>query len=230
MKQLMLIHGAIGGVDQLIPLRDLLKKDFEIHLLEFDGHGQKAEINSPFSLENFDRNLAEALDNIGQPTHIFGYSMGGFIALLHAAKDPSNIASIATLGTKMKWSPEIAEQEVKHLVPERIKEKVPAFAEALFKKHGVFWEDVLKRTARFMSELGELQPIQESLMQQIKIPVQLCLGDQDSMVTEDETMEVHQWISPSRFHRIPDSKHPIEQVNLGELVKALKGFVQSIES
>ena len=102
MKQLLLLHGAIGGADQLIPLKNLLKNDFEIHLLEFDGHGKKAEVNSSFSLENFDHQLTATLEKIGKPTRIFGYSMGGFIALLHATKGPSKIASITTPDTKIK--------------------------------------------------------------------------------------------------------------------------------
>ncbi|MEP5071974.1 MAG: hypothetical protein ABJQ96_14955, partial [Crocinitomicaceae bacterium] len=67
MKQLMLIHGALGGADQLIPLKDLLKEDFKIHLLEFEGHGKKAAAGSSFSLESFEQQFSKALSKIDEP-------------------------------------------------------------------------------------------------------------------------------------------------------------------
>lgn len=228
MKKLILIHGAIGGADQLIPLKELLKNDFEVHMLEFEGHGKHSSILEPYSLENFDHQLTEALNKVGEPAHIFGYSMGGFVALLNAAEGNRNVLSVTTLGTKLKWSEDIAEKESKHLNPRVIREKVPKFAEALEKRHGEHWEDVLKRTADFMHDLGELKPIQKDLMSQMKVPVQLCLADQDNMVSVEETHQVHEWIANSKLEIIPESKHPIEQVDLMILANAIKSFVQSV--
>ncbi|WP_436517674.1 alpha/beta fold hydrolase [Ekhidna sp. To15] len=229
MKQLMLIHDAIGGADQLFPLKELLKNEFEIHLLEFDGHGSKASINDPFSLESFDRQLGDMLDSIGQYTHVFGYSMGGFVALWSAANGNNKIASITTLGTKMAWSEAIAEKEIKHLNPDAIIIKVPKFAEVLRKRHGEKWQNVLIRTADFMTRLGKLQPIQESLISRISIPVQLCLADNDVMVSLEETQQVHQWISGSSFEMISNSKHPIEQVDLTVLADTIRSFMNRMD-
>lgn len=228
MKQLMLIHGAIGGADQMVPLRELLIDDFEIHLLEFDGHGRSAEHGEPFTLQSFNDQLDEALNNVGHPTHIFGYSMGGFIALLNLAHGNKHIASVSTLGTKMDWNEDIAIKETKHLNPIAIAEKVPKFAETLEKRHGVYWPDVLNRTAAFMKVLGKSQPVQESVMKKVNVPVQLCLAENDSMVSMEETQMVHNWISGSMLQVIPNSKHPIEQVDLIALSNTIRSFVHSV--
>lgn len=227
MNNLILIHGALGSSDQMSPLKEMLEKDFNVHHLEMEGHGNSSSNEKAFAIDDFVSQLDNFIDTIGD-AHIFGYSMGGFIALLSAASGKQNIQSITTLGTKMKWSPEISEQEVKHLNPEKIKEKVPAFAQALKKKHGVYWEQVLYRTAAFMKTLGDEAPITESRMKQINIPVQLCLADQDQMVSKEETEEVNAWIPNSRFHFIPDSKHPIEQTNLTALAETVRSFMPSI--
>lgn len=229
MKQILLIHGAIGGSDQLIPLQEVLKDDFEIHHLEFSGHGAKAAISDLFSLQSFSSQLKDALRAIGSEVHIFGYSMGGFVALWHVANGDERIASITTLGTKMKWDEDIAQKEVKHLNPKALAEKVPKFAKALEYRHGEFWKAVLQRTAAFMHELGLSQPISESLMQRIMIPVQLCLADNDTMVSREETQQVHQWITGSSLEMIPNSKHPIEQVDLMALASTIKSFVNRLD-
>ncbi len=229
MKQLMLIHGAIGSADQMVPLKELLQDEFEVHLLAFDGHGSKSASVDPFSLESFGQQLIQKLSEIGKPTHIFGYSMGGFVALYEAAMGSENIASITTLGTKMEWDEEIAQREVRHLDPKMILSKVPKFATALEKRHGEDWEEVLSRTAAFMKELGKTQPIQESIMKTIEIPVLLCLADGDAMVSVGETHQVHQWIIDSIFETIPDSKHPIEQVNLMALADTIRSFINRLD-
>ena len=98
--------------------------------------------------------LDDLVQQVGELVHLFGYSMGGFIALLSAANGNKKIHSITTLGTKMKWSPRIAENEVKQLNPELIEEKVPAFAKSLEERHGDHWKDLMRRTADYMVLLG----------------------------------------------------------------------------
>ncbi|SNT18962.1 Pimeloyl-ACP methyl ester carboxylesterase [Ekhidna lutea] len=227
MNNLILIHGALGNSDQMSPLKEMLEKDFNVHLLELEGHGASSSNEKAFAIDDFVSQLDDCIDTVGN-AHIFGYSMGGFITLLSAASGNQNIQSITTLGTKMKWSPEIAEQEVKQLNPEKIKEKVPAFARALEKKHGVHWENVLNRTAAFMKTLGDEAPITKKRMSQINIPVQLCLSDQDQMVSKEESEEVNALLMNSRLHIIPESKHPIEQTNLTALAEKVRFFIQSV--
>ncbi len=224
MKQLILMHGAIGGADQLVPLQELLKDDFEVHLLEFAGHGKLASNTDDFSIDRFNSQLDQKLDEIGEPSHVFGYSMGGFIALLNAANDPGKIKSLITLGTKMEWNAEIAAREVKQLNPDVIESKVPKFAQALERRHGNYWRQMLSKTADFMLQLGEMRPMQEAVLANIKIPVKLCLADQDKMVSQEETLQVAQWIANCDFELIRDSKHPIEQVDLMVLANTIKSF------
>jgi pimeloyl-ACP methyl ester carboxylesterase len=227
MNNLILIHGALGSSDQMLPLMSMLEKDFNVHLLELEGHGASSSNENAFAIDDFVSQLDDCIDTVGN-AHIFGYSMGGFIALLSAASGNQNIQSITTLGTKMRWSPEIAEAEIRHLNPEKIKEKVPGFAQALEKRHGGYWEKVLNRTADFMKKLGDEAPITKERMSQIAIPVQLCLADQDQMVSKEETEEVNAWFPNSRLSIIPDSKHPIEQTNLTALAETVRSFIQSI--
>ena len=228
MENLIMLHGAIGNAQQLFPLKDRLKSDFDVHVLEFDGHGAKARSSAeaPFSVEGFVHELEAYIISIGTPVHLFGYSMGGFIALLTSTRVGPAIASITTLGTKLLWNAREAEKEVKQLDPIKIKEKVPAFFHALEQRHGKYWIDVLDRTSNFLKELGENNPIIKEYMSRIHCPVQLLLGDKDEMVTEEETMEVVNWISGAEFKILPDTPHPIEKVSTDFLAHIIKDFIK----
>jgi len=225
MEHLILIHGALGSAIQLNPLKQLLEKDFQIHVLEFEGHGKTSGNKAEFSTSKFISELEEIIDHVGQSVHVFGYSMGGFIALPTASKENSKIKSITTLGTKMSWSPEIAEREVKQLNPDIIMEKVPVFAKALESQHGKHWKAMMHRTAAYMNVLGKENPITKEQMSQLNIPVQICLGDQDRMVSIEETQAVHEWIPNSHFKKLKDSKHPLEQTDLTVLSDAIRSFI-----
>ena len=125
MEQMLLIHGALGSESQMLPLKRLLEKSFKVHVLEFEGHGHTANYSKPFTTSEFIDQLIGKINSLKAPTHLFGYSMGGYIALLTAAKGNDHILSLTTLGVKMKWSPAIAEKEVRNLNPKLILEKRP---------------------------------------------------------------------------------------------------------
>jgi enterochelin esterase-like enzyme len=88
-----------------------------------------------------------------KPT-VFGYSMGGYVALYLAHSQPTLLGNIITLGTKFEWTPKIAQKEIKMLDAKVIIEKVPKFAEALKTRHGNDWELLLWKTATMMVDLG----------------------------------------------------------------------------
>ena len=82
MKQIILLHGAIGAHDQLVALANELKQQgFQPYSFSFSGHGQ-IPFQDNFSIEQFALELEQfiAKNNLEQPA-VFGYSMGGYVAL-----------------------------------------------------------------------------------------------------------------------------------------------------
>lgn len=79
---LLLLHGAIGSSEQLLPLRDALGSQHTIYTPDFSGHGSEPIKGSAFSIELFAQDTLAFLDqNNIEKTDIFGYSMGGYVAL-----------------------------------------------------------------------------------------------------------------------------------------------------
>ncbi len=226
MQDILLLHGAIGAEDQFSSFRQYLSAgDYRIHSFNFSGHGGKA-MNGPLSIELFaSETLAYLKEHSLSNISIFGYSMGGYVAMYLSSLYPGLIGKTATLGTKYQWSPEIAAKEIKMLRPEIIEEKIPAFAAALAKRHGAGqWKPLLKATGDMLTELGNNPLLEADSFSKIHTKVLLLIGEKDNMVSLQETQSTHEQLSNSSLVVLADTPHPIEQVNAAYLSEKLLTF------
>ena len=91
---LVLLHGALGNEKQFSGIREELEKIYNVYTFNFDGHGGK-EINADFSMELFTQNFIDFLEsNNLDHAAVFGYSMGGYVALKAALRVPQKITKI----------------------------------------------------------------------------------------------------------------------------------------
>jgi len=225
MKTILLLHGAIGSKKQLDPLASYLKKSFDVHAINFDGHGGET-MTEAFSIKRFSENVLAYLEtNQMKEVAIFGYSMGGYVALYLAKLHPEKISKIFTLATKFSWTPEIAQQEIKMLDADKIVAKIPAFANELQLRHMPNdWKTVLQKTSEMMVALGNENPLKREDFKDIKIPVSLNVGDKDMMVSVEETRKVYENLPNAVFNILPDMQHPIEKVNIQKLAISIEAF------
>ncbi len=227
MKPLILLHGAIGAKDQLQPLADKLSKQYQVYTFSFSGHGGVTPANEPVSIDLFSRELKAFIDvHQLSEVSIFGYSMGGYVALYLSRQFPGLIKNIATLATKFEWSEEIAAKEVKMLDPEKIELKLPAFAKTLEMRHAPnSWKQLLLNTADMMKAMGQDNPLKLSDFQAITIPVLIMLGDRDKMVGLDETVSVYKSLPCAQMAVLPNTQHPIEQADINQLSQLINTFI-----
>lgn len=222
---LLILHGAIGAKKQFATLVKILSEDFTVHCLEFYGHGDSIDFDGEISIDLFVQQTKEFLEvnKIDKP-FVFGYSMGGYVALRLEAELQGSFSSVLTLGTKFDWNPESAARESKMVNPEKIKEKIPQFANYLETLHGNNWEKLLIKTGSMMLEMGDQPPITTSLLKGIQIPVKCVRGSQDVMVSEDETRWAVDAIPNSSYLEIVDWPHPIDKLPTSDLAKMIERF------
>ncbi|MGB0929267.1 MAG: alpha/beta fold hydrolase [Chitinophagales bacterium] len=225
-NHLLLLHGALGSKAQLQALKDSLSKDFNVHILNFEGHGGRPS-NRNFRMESFAENVLEFSKekNISKVA-IFGYSMGGYVALTLAKSHPNLVHKIITLGTKFDWTPDFAAKEVQKLNPDKIEEKVPAFAQQLQAIHTPSdWKEVVTKTAEMMTDLGNGNRLTPNNFRQISTPTLISLGTLDKMVTTEESQEVARLLPNATFRAMEGFPHLIEKVDAEKLVEVIRGFM-----
>jgi esterase/lipase len=226
MQNILLLHGALGASTDLEPLsKALIQKGFSVYSFSFSGHG-KTKFENDFNVPQFSKELetfiqSNKLEKLG----VFGYSMGGYVALNLAQKSHSLIDKIITLGTKFNWSAEAVGKEVKQLNPDIIQEKVPGFANMLEQKHGSSWKDLLTKTASLMQDIHTHQYLSIESLTEIKIPVLIGLADKDQMVSLDETVSVYKTLGSANMYMLPNTKHPMESVDAELLSTLIENFI-----
>ncbi|MBL0308834.1 MAG: alpha/beta hydrolase [Bacteroidetes bacterium] len=225
MKELLLLHGALGSKDQFAELESDLSALYHTHSINFSGHGKASSHHHAFTIQNFSHEVLDWMnERYIQSMDIFGYSMGGYVALWLARFYPERVNRILTLGTKLKWSAEEAEKEIKMLNPEVVVEKVPSFAKDLAERHGEHeWKSMMSKTALLMKDLAHTHLDDQDFIK-IACPVLLGLGEKDKMVTLEETDYVHRLLKNSELKLYPGVGHPIEQVPLTLLEQEIKSF------
>lgn len=220
--KLILLHGALGTDEQMGALALSLSEGFAIRNLLFNGHGA-AQAGMAFNIEDLSQQLL--LEMNSEKAWVFGYSMGGYVALTAASRAPELFDGVITLGTKFDWSMQTLEKELAQLDPDKIREKVPQLAAMLEKRHGERWPQLVVETANMMRHLSTHHSEIESNWSDMKTRVLMLLGDQDKMVTQQETTQVAELLSNSVMKILPETPHQIERTNTEMLVSEILRFI-----
>jgi pimeloyl-ACP methyl ester carboxylesterase len=228
---LYLLHGALGSAGQLAPLLDALAAvGVAAKTIELPGHGGTPLGEREFSIGTFAGQVEQRLDADGvECTDIFGYSMGGYVALAMALAHPERVRRVLTLGTKFEWTPEVAAREVARLDPARMRAKVPHFVDQLTERHAGAggWEATVSSTASFLSRLGENPLLNSAQLGRISIPVCVGVGDRDATVTIDESLRASRQLGSGSLAVLPGTQHPLEQLDLSLLAAVMRKVFSS---
>jgi pimeloyl-ACP methyl ester carboxylesterase len=92
---LVLLHGALMTIENFGELVPSLAKTRQVVAIEQQAHGRTADIDRPFSYEQMADDTAALLRQVGiENADVFGYSMGGGIALELAMRHPASVRKL----------------------------------------------------------------------------------------------------------------------------------------
>ncbi|HSD15362.1 MAG TPA: alpha/beta hydrolase [Flavobacterium sp.] len=227
MQPLLLLHGALGSQTQFENLKMKLSTNYKVYSLDFTGHGSSPLTDGePLSIASFTQQVLvflkeHQLTNVA----IFGYSMGGYVALYLAKHHPDRVGKIFTLATKFDWNPESSKKEAAMLNWEIMEQKVPKFTQYLQGLHQVDKAPrLVKETAQMMLAMGEEPPLTVDEVGGLEQPILFSVGDKDVMVSFDETLALYKSKSNNQLWVVPDTVHAFEKVNLDRLSSEIECF------
>jgi pimeloyl-ACP methyl ester carboxylesterase len=184
-RPLVLLHGAFNTIDlafgMLIPE---LSKTRQVIAVEMQGHGRTADIDRPFSFQAMADDIAALLKYLKTDSaDVFGYSMGGGVALQLAIRHPEVVKKLIIASAVYKYEGWTAETRaiLPTLTPE-IFEGSPIKTEydrlAPDPKH---WTQFVNKMKQFV-----ITPYDFSAekIRAIKSPTLIITGDGDGVLPE----------------------------------------------
>lgn len=219
---LLLLHGALGSAAQLRALQERVGGV----AIDLSGHGSQGIPPDGIRFEHFIADIDRAFDEHGwREAHLFGYSMGGYAAMLYAAGNPGRVKSVITLGTKFLWNEDGLKKELRMLDPDAMEQKVPAFTQVLADAHGAGrWKQVVRAIARSMIELAASPLLGPEECARIKCPALLCVGEMDTTAVPADTRRFASGVNGAEVFLLPGTPHPFDRVNLDALLPRLHEF------
>ncbi|MFY8189375.1 MAG: alpha/beta fold hydrolase [Bacteroidia bacterium] len=226
MEKVLCLHGALGSKAQFAGLIEWLKNDFDCHAINLAGHGGELIPAQGLTFQTFAGNILDYLNaHQIEKINLFGFSMGGYAALYFAHLHPERVNKIFTLNVKFNWDPITTAKETGMLDPDKMFEKVPAFANNLMVIHGMhLWKTLLKSTSDMMKQLSETVVLSEEQLVAIQHPILLGIGDRDQTSSVAETLAVYQKLKNAQLWVLPNTAHPFERIDSNALENMTKKF------
>jgi pimeloyl-ACP methyl ester carboxylesterase len=94
-EPLLVLHGAYMTAALMGDLVTALAESHQVIAVEFQGHGHTADIDRPFSYEQFADDSAGLLGHLGiERADVYGYSLGGGVALQIGLRHPGRVRKL----------------------------------------------------------------------------------------------------------------------------------------
>jgi pimeloyl-ACP methyl ester carboxylesterase len=114
-RPLILLHGGLGSGEMFGPLLPALSERRQVIAVDLQGHGRTADIDRPLDVRLMADDIAALIGHLGlDKPDLVGYSLGGGVALLTAAKYPAMAGRLVAVSANIRRDaiyPEILAQQ-----------------------------------------------------------------------------------------------------------------------
>jgi pimeloyl-ACP methyl ester carboxylesterase len=115
-EPLVVLHGAYMTIDGMGELVTSFAETRQVIAVELQGHGRTADIDRPISYELMADDVAALLRHLGtEGADVFGYSMGGAVALQVAIRHPEVVRKLVVASAS--YTSEGAHPELLEMIP-----------------------------------------------------------------------------------------------------------------
>lgn len=222
---LVLLHGAGGCLQmELEPMAHRLSKHYKIYALDFAAHGQSdAFMDEPFEPALFIDNVAAVFDHFNlTQVNLFGFSLGGFIALSYAYHNPERVRRLAVHATHIFWDPALVETMLTRVDHENIQNTSPELVRYLGQMHGKEnWISLFERTKDYTVNIINFKEEYQHV-KDVKTPTLVSSVDEDDLFEVDSPVRLHNTLANSNLAIIPGKRHAFQNVNLDLMVPLLR--------
>lgn len=178
-RPLVLLHGAYGTIDLWGTILQTLAETRQVIAVEQQGHGHTADIDRPLTYEQMAEDTAALLRHLDiENADVFGYSMGGGIALQIAIRHPDLVRKLviaaATYNSDGMYPEVLA--AIATITPELFAGSPFEAAYLRTAPHPEDWPTLIDKLKQLDAEIQDWPP---ETIQSIQAPTLVIVGDSD---------------------------------------------------
>lgn len=224
---LLLLPGLLGSVrTQWTSFVPALSRDHYVILIDLRGHGRSENVEQNLDAERMVQDIEGVLDhNELEKVDVAGYSLGGYLGLMLALRDPNRFSALLMHATKFYWTSNAVAEMRRNLDPDAISETAPAYANQLAQDHGSRWRPLVRQAADLVAALSE-EGLTEGMARRAHLPVLVSVGDRDEMVSLREAARLSKILPDGALLVLPAVRHPFSTVRPELMLSAMSLFFE----
>ena len=225
---LVLLHGAFGTADGWETVLPTLAQSHQVIAIELQGHGHTGDVDRPLSFEQMADDTAALLRHLQiAEADVFGYSMGGGVALALAMNHPDLVRRLAILGTgtgaiEDTYAPETYAQ-FRSLTPENFNYPPAMEAYTRVAPDPSQWPTLVSKIIQLVNDF---RGFASEGVRSIVAPTLIMMGDHD-MVRPEHAVEVFRLIPHSQLAIFPGGDHFVLFASPDTVLSTLLPFLDS---
>ncbi|MBO0797244.1 MAG: alpha/beta hydrolase [Blastocatellia bacterium] len=224
---LVLLHGGFGYAESWAPVLPALAKSRRVIAIELEGHGHTRDLDRPLSFQQMTEDTAALLRQLKiKEADIFGYSMGGVVALGIAIRHPDLVRKLAILGSSSFATKDAFEPETYQQVQSIPDDFAPAVLKEPYDRMApdpTRWPMFVKKVKILVAGF---KGYPDAEVKTIKAKTLIMQGDRDA-VRPEKAVELFRLIPNSQLAILPGSDHFVLLNNPDRVISVLLPFLDS---
>lgn len=219
---IVMLHGAAGCTTlETAPLMRLLETEFHVIAVDLQGHGASPATNTPISFDTFSDDILALLDVLSvDRAALFGFSMGGNVALHVARRAPDRIRAVAAHGANVTWTEERAVDMQARLNADRLAKRSDHLVQHLSAHHND-WDQLFRRMHDWVATLPEQTPEMQQMAREVTVPTLVSCVDRDDLFPLSETLTLHSLVPDARLEVFRGTHHALPLAPLHRMAPTL---------
>ena len=220
-ETVVVLHGAAGCTQmetELLARR--LSNTYHVVALDFASHGQSDPYEDiTYTPGLFIDNVAALFEHLDlKKTRLFGFSLGGFIALAFAYQNPHLVEKLAVHATNLIWDEELVTTMLNRLDHQAIRQKSQELVNYLSAMHGGdHWASLFERMKDYTIQLRDYFT-EYADVHQAPMPTLVTAVDKDDLFTVHSPVYLYDRLPKGTLAIIPGQRHALQNVDLDQLV------------
>ncbi|GAB5535807.1 MAG: methylmalonyl-CoA epimerase [Rubricoccaceae bacterium] len=218
---LVVLHAALGSTtletDRLIAHWE---KAFRVIALDFSGHGASASSNETPTWDTYTNDVTALIEHLDlRDIRLFGFSMGGGVALAAAARHSDRVARVAAHATNVQWDNEDVDRMAPPMLA-ALDNPDGRWATRLAETHGPSWRDLVHQLVGFTRGLPNTW-ISDDVLASIRQPALVSAGDTDRYFDVRHAVHLYKTLPNAHLWILPGLDHPIQGVDVPTFAAAI---------